>query len=483
MNNAYYFYGALPEDCAFRRCGRRVRVLNFQDRRTGTAVPVPYNRGPVAPTPTVSSETYVLLARELKGGSMFPALRKVYLDSPGEAPSADFATLPALLSSSVDSLILSGTGLGNAVFSSYYFPMASHHIQSLKDLSLHTASASLKPATFDTILELRRLETLDLRLPQSVDLPPQKLFDLTRNLTCLKSLTLDVHFAAHRVSNEFYQHRASEIGFTPPRLEKLHLFNRAHNTICGCLPAFLLEQLTHLTLIISESSFQTEQNFQFLITTLSQFPTFKALIIESVEPVLNRSHRSLVPRRVLGWNAVRLLLAELSLTEMEVGIPINYDQSGLLPVLQDAFTQRPDGPPRRLRRLTLPPIGSGHFATPALSLTSLCEVANYAHDLEHFTFVFHVGSVNDIAQKLSEARNAGNKSLSVLRTLTIWDLSSLSLPARGCRMLAELLDLLFPSLESIQPYATSDGFNWSAYWEDVEELRQTYRALREYRTA
>ncbi|KAF6748414.1 hypothetical protein DFP72DRAFT_1146034 [Ephemerocybe angulata] len=490
MNNAYYFYGALPEDCAFRRYGRRVRVLNLQDRRPGTAVPD--NGDPVAPPPTISSETYVLIARELKGGSMLPALRRVYLDSPGEAPSADFAALPALLSSSVEALILSGTGLGNAVFSSYYFPMASHHLQSLKYLSLHTASASLKPATFDTILELRSLETLDLRLPQSVDLPPQKLFDLTRNLTCLKSLTLDVHFAAHRVSHAFYRYSASEIGFAPPRLEKLHLFSRAHNTICGCLPAFLLEQLTHLTLIISDPSFRTEGHFQSLVTTLSQIPTFKALIIESV-PRPPPNHFA-PPRRALaiGWNAVRLLLAELSLTELEVDIPINYGESGgLLPILQDAFTPRPDGPPRKLKKLGLPPIvGSGRYydnTAPALSLMDLCEVANHAHGLEHLAFVLRVGSVDDIARMLSEAKNAGNKSQSVLRTLRIWDVKNAILPAKGCRMLAELLDLLFPTLESIQPYAashaSSPGAYWSAYWEDIEELRQTYRTLRIYRTS
>ncbi|KAJ2933628.1 hypothetical protein H1R20_g3418, partial [Candolleomyces eurysporus] len=166
---------------------KRVRVLNLQ-------------QGPnkSSSTPSVSPQTYIFIATELEGRPLFPALQKIIMQTAPDLTD-EFAPIPLIFTSSVQDVTFQGQDLSNGLSVHYCLPLVGERLASLRRLALSSNEEDIEASTFDAILQLTNLESLDIQLPQAKDPIPEFLAKAGRALKKLSSLTIDLHFSSHEV--------------------------------------------------------------------------------------------------------------------------------------------------------------------------------------------------------------------------------------------------------------------------------------------
>ncbi|KAF6754257.1 hypothetical protein DFP72DRAFT_899778 [Ephemerocybe angulata] len=470
IGNTYHFRGtSLPPDAAFRSYASRLRILG---------VPLGSDVGLRAAEKVIAPQVYVVLARIAAGDHFFPGLRTIFFGSRLLDPTVHTAALPILISPVLEKITFFGKGVSRPIFASYSLPLlAEQSRDTLKHLTIETPTGEpVAQDIFAPILLLEELETLDLRFPEATGIEPRSLLDILGALPSLRILTLDVHFPQHQVPNRYFSQNASQLGLRIGGLQSVHLFSRCQK-ICGCLPGCLLERMTHLTMIVNESMLEDGgERFNHNRGVLSRASNLRKL--------------DLVVNGTVGETRDLTLLAG-TVEEYSVDATAIEDPDAHNCITGKLVHNRP-----ALKSLSLSSRSrSGGYQ--GIPLTCIQHIANDGREINHLALEFlpllcpnQIGEPRSIVADilrgwLRQLRSTNYKSRSKLRTLAIRErtydsFSRASLSVEQGNALAQILDILFPSLESIRPFVDSEAtyWYWSGRWLEIETLRKTYKALR-----
>ncbi|KAJ2921273.1 hypothetical protein H1R20_g15819, partial [Candolleomyces eurysporus] len=423
---------------------------------------------------SISPHAYVLIAKLLEGQALFPGLRKVVLQTECD-PATELAILPLIFPPSVETAEIHGEGFSKPMFANYCLPFLMTQFKcTLKHLSLKNDKQDVDPAVVDAIVQLTCLESLDLQLPQSNRIKPEYLMEIGKAFQKLTSLKLDVHFPSHRVSETSpHQNHDLDTSGLFPALKSLHVVSRSESQICACIPAYLVEKITSLVLMLTEP-IQTTDFFASTMISLSKMRSLKKLEVFGGSTT-----------RVAHWNAMLPLLQQLPLEEFKLDVFQSTSWTASLESLVDGAvtfrgqTSKNTTAIQPLQALTLPSSLKNSFIT----LDCLSTLAEEAIGLEYLA----------ISLK-PEGRSSGRKAIADL--LFAWKtLKRSSCPLKRLAVsqfgsdvvfsaqeyddLAQLLDLMFPQLTSIRPY---DGEKtqpyWNKHWWFIERLRKMYKRCR-----
>lgn len=431
VNNAFYFDGTILDDSPFRHFALRVRILDMRTLASQQS------------TARISPHLYVLIARELGGQPLLPNLRKIYFGAPDD-PTHEFATLPLLFSSGVQEVHFHGETLSSPLFANYCLPLASRQLTSIRALSLKS-KRNVSSAVLDAVLQMRNLQVLDLQLP-TINLKPNELEKLGKGLKNVTALTLDLHFPSHPASPSSSP-QATEPGvFT--KLTSFHAVSRNENRIC-CIPSSLLDKMTSLTVVLSRS-INASNYFEPLAKTLAGIQTLRKLELVDEELKFSVYASAITPLLTLQSGK---LLVDFKLDANAIGVDGSQFASWILSIYPD--------PASTLRTLHLP--GRNDMSTP-VTMGSLSKFASSKGIALEFLSVAlrsspdynsHWSSTT-FPQLISKWR-AMPPSSSKLRYLAIRDTKSTGeFNAQQYNDIAQLLDLMFPSLISVTPYSEAD---------------------------
>ncbi|KAF6754258.1 hypothetical protein DFP72DRAFT_899780 [Ephemerocybe angulata] len=463
VGNTYSFHGHIPDDCALRKYARHIRVIDL--RATLLA--------PQGTAPTVSPHVYVLMAKELEGKPLFPALRKVYVQAQADLTN-ELAALPLIFAPSVESLTFSGPSIEQAFFESYCFPLAVKEMGSLKHLALKHETLDVPASVINAIGELQTLETLDIQLPGSSQIPPDSLIRIGRKLKMLTDLTLDVHFPGHRVVEQAFSVAQGHDIF--PVLKTARVFSRDTHGPCSCIPPSILSRATTLAIVIP-APVRDANHFASYVKAMKASPSIKNL------DLLSGGNRG--PVIIDDLDAILPFLGpDLALQSLKFGNMYLSRRPDMTDPFLQLCKQRSalSKIPSSLRSLTLPA-----FSTPGptrffqRSSIEIFPVLAICLNLESLSL--SVTSTPEQASKsLNSQRNLKQpKRLSKLRYLAIRDCrESATFTAQEYDDIAQLLDLCFPILETMKPYVDSDieEAYWKEHWWFIERLRKMYQKIR-----
>ncbi|KAF5332504.1 hypothetical protein D9611_005108 [Ephemerocybe angulata] len=476
VDSTYYFRSVpLPAESTFRRYARRLRVLGV----IGPPSPVGVDpAGLLLEEPSVSPQVYVLLAGEANGTLLFPNLRKIVIGAEMLDPTAGGAVFPILFSPRVETITFSGEGLVSRLFASHSFPLlADQSSRSLKHLTLENQTGEVSPDIYNTIVRLANLESLDLRLPHATGFQPRSILSLVRALNNLRSLTLDVHFAEHQVADRLFTQDAAHLGLNTESLVSVHLFSRSSHRICGCIPAFLLDQMTHLTIVTSQSIFihedAGEQGFDWrAIQRRGNLRTLELVV---------QGHVGCTGNGLLAFagRARDEFSLDAWTIDFETSIPCVLVGRTTLKSIRVSSRNR-TGTYKAMALTCLQCVADEHKGNLQSLATEILPVSMESVISQPPTFI--------IDQWLKLLHKYNFKSYSNLRTLAIRELPGRRQPppfsVEDIQRLAQIFDIMFPSLVAIQPFTDveENDWYWKGRWSEVEKLRKTYQALRFWRT-
>lgn len=461
VGNTYSFHGHIPDDCALREFARHIRVIDLR------ATPLT----PERTAPTVSPHVYVLMAKELEGKPLFPALRKVYVQAQADLTN-ELAALPLIFAPSVESVTFSGSSIGQPFFASYCFPLAVKEMGSLKHLALKHETLDVPASVINAIGELQTLETLDIQLPGSSQITPDSLVKVGQKLKTLTDLTLDIHFPGHRVAEQAFSVAQGHGIF--PGLRTARVFSRDTHGPCSCIPPSILSRATTLAIVISAPVVDVN-HFASYVEAMKTSPSIKSLELISggnFGPIVIDDLEHLLP----------FFGPELALQSLKFGdMYLSTKPDIAFPFLQlcrqlSTLSETPWS----IRSLTLPafstPIPDTFFQRSSVNIFPI--IAKY-FNLESLSL--SVTSTAKQASELLDFERSRKRPKSKLRYLTIRDCrGSAAFTAQEYDDIAQLLDLCFPNLESMKPYADSDieEAYWKQHWWFIERLRKMYQKLR-----
>ncbi|RXW25136.1 hypothetical protein EST38_g650 [Candolleomyces aberdarensis] len=476
VNDVYYPRGTIPSGCNFHTYAKRVRALNLRPDPTKSRS-----------TPSISPYTYVFIASELEGRPLFPGLQEIAMQTAAD-PTDEFACIPLIFTSSVQEVAFQGQGLSNRLFGSHCLPLLGQRLSSLRRLALSSDRQDVEPSTFDAIVQLTLLESLDIRLPQSKHFKPEFLVKAGKTLKKLSSLTIDLHSSSHEVPFGAFPPRVGPSGPDStlfPNLMSVHAVSRSGGKLCGCIPPFLLENIKSLTLIV-QVSILSEFYFKEALDTLE---TIQCL--QKVE-ILNQEGSKVY----LVADTIIPFLGRLNLSDFKLGVDrIKYQkQLAFQPLIKAAF--KPGGKPLHPalpgpRSLVLPEAIEGSHCPTLACLSHIAQSANGMQMLVvglksiNLRESFWGSMAETVGNLLAEWKNR-RPSESTLQFLAIKELRSpLSFTTQEYNDIAQLLDLMFPHLISIKPYceAHENEPYWKDHWWFIEHLRRMYQELRMYRPA
>ncbi|KAJ3528425.1 hypothetical protein NMY22_g9417 [Coprinellus aureogranulatus] len=468
LDNAYYFYGFIADDSPFRLYSRKVRILEL---KTPPMCSIPSPNGPGEPT--ISSHLLLYLVKELAGAPMLPALQTLTVRNHSLPMAMDFfSVLPFLCSGSLQTVSLYGGAFSNPMFTGCCFPTMSHQLRSLKVFDFKCTSKDVGASICDSILQISTLEVLSLEVPETVGILPGTLLRMVKTLKNLVALNLDVHFQHHQVTEPYFQQGATDLGLSL-KLQSVTITSRAPNRFCPCIPRFLLERVTRVDMRLPRRTIVSDpEAFTAVAHTLSEIPTLKGLRISSRHTVIKNT-ATLLP-----------IFERLSLRDIRIEVPFYSQEPSLSPLIQEAFKQ-----PRRntLRRFYLAHTPSGPAAADeGITLTCLEQVAKHAIGLETLSVILRPSFCETtpgglkLGDWLASLRTAGSPSSSTLRVLTVYDAKdpSVAMTFEQANHLAQIIDVLFPSLVCIKPFRDEARAYWTQRWEFIENLRSVAQATR-----
>jgi hypothetical protein len=221
----------------------------------------------------------------------------------------------------------------------------------------------------------------------------------------------------------------------------------------------------------------SDDYFKTLAETLEKIPSLKRIdLTETAGQVCTVSRAAaLTP------------LLRLPLVEFRVDFTnVNWNQDAVTPLINSAFTHRP--PASTLLSLGLPWKSTGSYSS---SLWCLSYTAEKAPGLKELSLGLQSNSNSSTSgwtrprfatiQSLLAHWKAASPSKSQLRYLAISEQKQLSqFNAEQYNDIAQLLDLMFPSLVSVGPYSEADRTApyWKDHWWFIEHLRKMYKELR-----
>lgn len=415
----------------------------------------------------------------------FPNLRRIVVHPPSN-PSNDIhfaARLPFALSSSVKTAVFVGGGLHRGLFSDFCLPLVRQQLGFLRHLSLQSQETqTVPPNLLDSVFQINTLESLGLHFPNA-DVSLERIISRRRGVVLhrLQSLSLDVHTSLppERTSlNDLLLHPDLF-----PNLTDLSVVSCIGSRVCLCVPPTLFTRMTSLTLNLrTDISFDTF--FQELLEVAVKVPSLKRLTLEE--------KGSNIRVRVA---AAILRLLELPIEELHVNLSsINWPYSPLTrqfcpssPCVRDLLSGS-----STIRLMTLPPIPEEDSFTlqylsdlahsSALESLAIGLVSRTEHKLRLFGGgTLTQGDFSTISALLQHWKTDEPPSRSRLRHLAISEHKPLSeFNTQQYNDLAQLLDLMFPHLESITPYrdADKDSPYWKHAWWFIEHLRKMYKRIR-----
>lgn len=448
--------------------------------------PAPQQTPDPSTVPNIPQYTYTLIAEQLQGQSLFPGLRRLNITAATLETASGFSALPLIFGPSVDDVTITGAGLASPSFAEVCLPLLGQRSTRLQHISIQGTSIGINHRIMDTLLKFTELKTLDLRMPSaSRSILPNDILQILRVLTKLIFLSLDIHFPHHRVSDPSFTRSASELGFHLPTLPNTFLVSRSQSGVCGCYPKVLVE-VAALVCLCDGAAIRTRDHYASAADALSNAPALWRLdIIERQTPM--EEPLALIPllSRLRGLREVRIKAGR-----------INDVDFVLLPAIaHEVLKTTPESPPCAITSLSIHTSRSRPTAANAppdfgASLHCLQQIARHAQHLESLSI--------DLAPYFSQTAPGGVDAknwLPVLRCepyanklLTLSVDGSKDRHASQSRVvdfeeadtLAQIVDILFPSLFAIQPFrpADMDLPYWKNYWVHIERQRRMYQRQR-----
>ena len=454
---------------AFKIHARRVRTLTIS------------NSYPI--TSTVDPIVYVLLTERLHGTPLFPGLEAIELY--GLPQHFDWHTLPLLLSShSLRAIKVADSALDNPWFYQFGLPiLVSRSSVTLRKLSFCHDTAMVQPSLWKAVASFRRLEELELRLPQSTNMPPEFLFQIGRGMDRLAHLALDVHFPQHLMSPDGLitpnlSDAAGVKGKMPQpsrmfdALKALELVNRMETSLCQCfsIPS-LIQHVTSLTLHYTS---ENAMNSLLQISEhLAKYSSLRTLAITHPKNVNITVYLDQVVSLVSHCERLEELLLN-SVTQIR-GRGSETAKDCLEQILTASRSPKRPG----LRRLELPWFRD----VSQISLVDLATlVINEAPQLEQLVVSVHSGIPNEglvvpPRDPPSETDTRSQRKLASLRICDARDERYYPFQPKQYQQIAHFLDECFPELKKVEPTAAMPAW-LIPHWELVDHLRGVYRANR-----
>ncbi|TEB29015.1 hypothetical protein FA13DRAFT_1735127 [Coprinellus micaceus] len=473
IDNSHFYLGPINSSGAHRfyEYARRVRHLRLAD-------------GKDEETHRISLAGFAWLGQQLQGAPLMPGLKELHFSNPNR-DSVHMGLLPLVLSCSVRSASFDGQFLSAGVFRSYALPLVCSAASALKNLSLSDTTSISAPEIWDrlpTIASNIRLQHLKIDFPFNATLNPALLGKFGRIFETLTSLYLDVHTASHSPSGD-----VMEPGLLP-LLTSLHLVNRCEATLCQCYPPFLLQRVTSITFHSSRHILEARA-FQATTETLCGSKSLRRLEISAA--ALNDKH-------VISPSALSTLLKNLDLEELIVNgecMQSQTDLAGLdiIYIIDGGCRKDRQDSGVVLQKLTTPllrrqPATSNGQRPPGPfpPISSLVYIARHGAGLKHISMAIDSSLVSTGGKESLQELLDSWKVPDVPSTLTHLEIadrrtSEKTFTPDEYRILARLLDTIFPNLESVKPIDFPAGqvkMNWNAHWELIEEHRQMRKALR-----
>ncbi|KAF6754240.1 hypothetical protein DFP72DRAFT_899744 [Ephemerocybe angulata] len=463
VNGAHVFHGSIPPGSPFRTYAARVRSIDFAC--SGSTMNL-----------KASSHLYLSLLQELEGQSIFPSLKSATLTYQTNTTD-DFLPLPLILCPSVEAISLHGPGLRNSLFTHYCLPMIAQKLPSLRRFTMDSTGEVTGDAALLPVRMLPKLEMLNIVLPRATGtITPNMLYETIAVLPALKSLTLDLHFPNDEVTDALFQKTSAELNLSH-KFQSVHLVTRRRGGhLCGCLPRFLLEKATQLTIALPTSLRTASQDYFA--------PLAKALEVTTAIHTLNVTGAGLVIQHSDVLLPILKTLPLLHTLNIDVNIATLFPPTPLSTFITGAFN-RPEATSLKTLSLYSPRCALDIYS--GITLDTLIAIAKEATGLEHLSVglkpLFAQQRMNgkSLASWLALLQTAGT-SRSTLRTLTIFDGSDVRGPltVQEADDLAQALDLMFPLLREIRPYEGTGVVDeyWRDRWSRIERLRRMYQAAR-----
>lgn len=409
-----------------------------------------------------------------------PDLRRIIVHPPNNEINdiAFTAQLPWTLSTSVESATFCGPGISRTLFAEFCFPLAKRVLGRLQHLSLKITEGAPSAGILEAIMEMDTLESLELKA-QKMSVSLQQIISrkaargvVLRNL---RSLSLDLDCASYLPQLSFsdlFLHK----GLLLPRLNNFKFVSCSGSRICTCMPIFLSEKMTSLTLTLS-ANITSEGHFKPLAHSLRQVSSLKSITLAegNGSSVIVKDAKSIAP------------LLSLPIEELHVGLstiswPGPFSSASV--IISPALSQRPFP----IQSITLPKkIDALPFILPHLSeiATSLPMLERLTLGLSSQTQVRALnltwGAFPSTSELLTHWGVSQAPSSSRLRHLSIYEQKPLDeFNTQQYNDLAQLLDIMFPQLISITPYCESDreAPYWRDHWWFIEHLRKMYKRIR-----
>ncbi|KAJ3550695.1 hypothetical protein NMY22_g295 [Coprinellus aureogranulatus] len=469
IEREYYFHGTIQSDSRFCHYANYIRLLD-----------ICVQEGPEELGPSFTPQVFAVICKQLQGEeSMLKSLNKLYICVPSDPEISNYkelSALPAILSPSIDAITLTGNGLADPLFMKHYLPLIVQGAKFLKYLRVADTQSGgpFGKSVIDALLKLPNLRTLELDMETTIDAHPKNLLDVTRALPELTNLKLKVHFSEHCTDGGPWVSDRDCIAQLPhlKNLKSISLHTKLteRQGICGCLPIYLLREAEHLTVSrwTAENDVLSEvECYEALAQSLSRYaPGLKTLRIEAMSGY----------EAYMDSQSIDLLIRTIPLSELDIYDMIAlYGDQGLEPIFNTAFATSANA--SNLKTLRLPAASSSRH----LSVTDLVKVARYAVNLEHLSLCFMPGTQEGVIRNaLDVEKERREPSRSALRTLGIAEDYRLirfrAVDAIECNDLAELLDLLFPALETILRYDIERAMPID--WLSIDHVRRLHQANR-----
>ena len=454
-----YVNGKIPQ--SFYRFASCVRVLNLCHALSVSSK-----------SPGIAPHSLLLLETEIKGTSIFPSLCKISMQTL-DNPTDQFTILPLIFRETVTTLELSGPGLAHSLFSTFCIPLAFRRMQP-RHITLN-GNMPIDPWLLNVVLKLVQLETLSLRFPNVARTVQKGVFiEAAQKLNHLTSLTIDLHFSdcGHDPPNA----ETIESNQLLPNLQTFHTTSRRDGgKLCNCIYSPLMRKMTVLTLVDNSRTIEGDDYFEPMMATLLLMPHLSDLEVSGSTPIMKMA--SILP-----------FCSRLSLHTFRVTVPqvAHRHHTPLAPIIDACFSNSHHGKGRRLLRyLSLPAsmVDSGNFTYYyKVNLECLSYVAKEAIGLERLDTGIDTSIPGGSLSRLLSRWKRGSPSKCTLRLLFIHDVRKPdNFNAQEYDNLAQLLDLMFPQLESIAPYKSpdaADAMYWKSHWWFIEKLRKMYKELR-----
>jgi hypothetical protein len=299
----------------------------------------------------------------------------------------------------------------------------------------------------------------------------------------LRSLSLDLHCAP------VVAQLSLPAGDNPsqtmfPVLAVLKIVSCSGDGICGCIPQFMSDRITSLTLTLSNDITSPIQ-FKNMVNSFGRLPSSKLKQIKLSEKKGRKVN-------IKDPNALGPLLS-LPIDELQIDLSsIAWPFGSLNGLLMSALLVQIKRP-LTIRSITFPlATDAGPFILPYLAdiatqLPMVERLAGGIHSTTQIsTGIFKWGTFPEISGLLHHWKTSQPPSRSSVRHLAIYEQKPLTdFNIEQYNGLAQLLDLMFPQLISIEPYTEADRAApyWKNHWWFIEHLRKMYKRLRVYETA